>query len=148
MPHEFDTTTLLTQAFADSKRVFLPRVVSKKEKLMVMLECESMEELQSWTPNSWNIREPPLEDGRLQTPRDAHVDVVIVPGVAFEVGGSRCGQGMGFYDRFLASFGASSHPMPRLVALALHVQVIDSVPVTADDWTIDEVLYSRTKCAP
>lgn len=141
MPQELNTQTILTQAFVDSKRVFLPRVVSKENNRMLMLECNNMSELLSWTPNSWNIREPPLEDNRAQSPRDAPLDVVLIPGLAFDMHGGRCGQGMGFYDHFLASYAVSSHRMPYLVALALSIQIVDSVPMSDTDWKIDEVMH-------
>lgn len=144
MPKEFDTTFLLRKAFQDSKQVFLPRVVSKKEHKMIMLECASEQEIGSWTPNSWDIREPPLEDGRLQTPLDVAVDLVIVPGVAFDIYGARCGQGMGFYDRFLSQYSACFPTMPRLVSLALSVQIVDSVPVTSHDWKVDDVIFRKS----
>lgn len=108
---------------------------------MVFLEVASEEELASWKPNGWGIREPPLEPNRAQAPRDVGLDVVVVPGVAFDVQGARCGQGMGFYDTFLAKYAASKRPMPRLVALALSVQIVGCVPVTEHDWNVDEVLF-------
>ncbi|KAI0564446.1 5-formyltetrahydrofolate cyclo-ligase [Gracilaria domingensis] len=143
MPHEFNTMSLLTKAFDDGKKVFLPRVVSKEDHEMLMLECKSMRELNSWEPNSWKIREPPLEEGRLQAPRDVHVDIVVVPGVAFDTFGRRCGQGMGFYDKFLSSYSKSSRRMPHLISLALSVQMIDTVPTDEFDWIIDEVLFEK-----
>lgn len=143
MPHELNTSSLLHRAFEDSKRVFLPRVVSKENHEMVMLECRSMDELNSWAPNSWKIREPPLEEGRLQCPKDVHLDVVVVPGVAFDALCRRCGQGMGFYDKFLAACHTSSRPMPYTVALALSVQMVDTVPTNESDWKLDEIIHEK-----
>lgn len=144
MPHELNTSSLLHRAFEDSKRVFLPRVISKENHDMVMLECKSMDELNSWVPNSWKIREPPLEEGRLQSPKDVQLDVVVVPGVAFDSLCRRCGQGMGFYDKFLAACHSSKRPMPYTVALALSVQMVDTVPTDDSDWQIDEVIHGKS----
>lgn len=141
MPHEFNTKSLLIKAFEDSKQVFLPRVISKRDHEMVMLQCNSMEELYSWRANSWNIREPPVEKGRRQTPRDVAIDVIVVPGVAFDVQGRRCGQGMGFYDRFLTNYDLSCRRMPILMCLALSVQMVDIVPTDNTDWKVDEVIH-------
>lgn len=140
MPREFDTQMLIADAFTRSKRVFLPRVVSKKRHEMIMLECTSIAELMSWAPNDWGIREPPLDEARPQAPRDAALDVIVVPGVAFDASGARCGHGMGFYDRFLTTYKGCGRPMPHLAALALTPQVVESVPMTPDDWSMDEVL--------
>lgn len=79
----------------------------------------------------------------MQTPEDVSVDVIVVPGLAFDVHGARCGQGMGFYDRFLTNYAMPGREMPRLVSLALSVQIVDSVPLSEDDYKIDQViLYS------
>lgn len=140
MPQELDTSELIRASFEHEKRVFLPRVVDKKLHKMVMLECKSMAELESWTPNDWNIREPPLEPSRMKTPEDVPVQVILVPGVAFDLTGRRCGQGMGFYDRFLHSCDQSPFPMPYLLAAPLSVQIVDHVPVDETDWCIDQVV--------
>lgn len=141
MPHEFDTSFLLADAFQRKKRIFIPRVTSKSRHEMIFLEVASESELASWSPNSWGIREPPLEPGRAQAPRDVGLDVVVLPGVAFDAYGARCGHGMGFYDTFLANYKQCRQPMPRLVALALSAQIVGNVPVTEDDWNVDEVLF-------
>ncbi|CAN8071504.1 unnamed protein product [Agarophyton chilense] len=143
MPYEFNTISLITKAFNDTKQVFLPRVVSKESHTMIMLECKSMAELNSWHPNSWKIREPPFEEGRLQAPGDVQLDIVVVPGVAFDALGRRCGQGMGFYDKYLSSYSKSSESMPHLISLALSVQMVDMVPTDDFDWLMDEVMFEN-----
>lgn len=137
MDAEFDTCTLLQEAFVSGKRVFLPRVVDKKKRDMRMLETKHGE-INSWTPNNWGIREPPL-DGRADAPRDVQLDLVVVPGVAFTVDGKRCGHGAGFYDTFLNRCGSQTNT----VALALGVQIIDEVPTGPWDVPIGKVIFSQ-----
>jgi 5-formyltetrahydrofolate cyclo-ligase len=50
--------------------------------------------------HKWGLPEPPLDALRIDP---ADIDVVLVPGVAFDTSGNRIGYGKGFYDRFLAS---------------------------------------------
>jgi 5-formyltetrahydrofolate cyclo-ligase len=140
MQNEFNTRPIIIDAFASRKRVFLPRVLSNATRSMTMLEVRSMDELNGWEPNSWGIREPPLEVDRADSPRDHPLDLIIVPGVAFDMSGGRCGYGMGFYDTFLARYKARRGNLPRLIAPAFHAQIIDSVPVTPEDWPVDEVM--------
>lgn len=141
MTSEFDTSFLIADAFRNRKRVFLPRIVSKRDHTMVMLQVNSAEDLTKCASNNWGIREPGMEEGRAESPRDAAIDVIIVPGLAFDAHGARCGQGMGFYDTYLRKYAASGRPMPTLVALALSVQIVDSVPTTDEDWPIDDVIF-------
>ncbi len=72
-----------------------------------------------------------------QPPCDpADIDLVLVPGVAFDAAGHRLGYGLGFYDRFLA---ALPHRPPR-VGLALGVQLVAAVPTEAHDLPMDHVV--------
>jgi 5-formyltetrahydrofolate cyclo-ligase len=142
MGHEFDTRAIMQDAFDANKRVFIPRIVSKVSRAMAMLEVRSMAEFDEWIPNSWGIREPPLEAGRMDAPRDTALDLIIVPGVAFDMSGARCGYGMGFYDTFLSRYRGSRGTMPRLVAPVLRAQLVESVPMTDTDWRVDELILA------
>ena len=65
---------------------------------------------------------------------EASVDVVLVPGVAFDAEGHRLGRGRGYYDRFLRTCKA------RTIGVCFDFQKVDEVPVDAFDVTIDEVV--------
>lgn len=143
MEKEVDTSPLIQDAFARGKRVFLPRVVSKEKHEMKMLECLSLKDMDTWQANSWGIREPPLE-GRNEAPEDAQLDVLFVPGVAFDSSGARCGHGMGFYDIYLTNYSSACSRMPYLCALALSPQIVVEVPITEQDWRMDKVVSVRS----
>ncbi len=63
----------------------------------------------------------------------ADIELVVVPGLAFDEHGNRLGRGRGFYDRFL------THPDFRGTScgLALEDQVVDSIPVGPSDARVD-----------
>lgn len=147
MPGELDTSFLLARALADEKRVFLPRVASKRDRFMVMLEVHDINEMAGWPRSDWNILEPPVEEGREDAPKDAHLDLIVVPGVAFDMTGGRCGQGMGFYDSYFARYAAARQDMPKLIALALAPQLVEEVPMTEYDVRVDNVLAGETSGA-
>ena len=53
----------------------------------------------------------------------ASLDIVFVPGVAFDASGRRIGYGKGFYDKLLAPCKKSSSGPPILCALAFDMQL-------------------------
>jgi 5-formyltetrahydrofolate cyclo-ligase len=80
---------------------------------------------------SFGALEPMGED----TIRPADLDVVVVPGVAFDVRGTRIGYGAGYYDRFLRRTGAFT------VGLGFDLQVVDGdLPAGRFDLPIDAVV--------
>jgi len=67
------------------------------------------------------------------------VDVVVVPGLAFDATGARLGHGGGHYDRMLASTGS----VPFRVALGFEWQVFDRIPIEQTDVLMDAVVTER-----
>ena len=64
------------------------------------------------------------------------VDVVVVPGLAFTAAGHRLGQGVGWYDRFLAGTRADC----LKIGVGFDVQVVDEVPTEPHDVPLDLVI--------
>ena len=64
------------------------------------------------------------------------IDVVLVPGMAFDAEGRRLGRGKGYYDRFLSSL----HPRPKLVGVCFDFQKVDRVPTETRDVAVDLVV--------
>lgn len=56
------------------------------------------------------------------------LDLVIVPGVAFDSGGRRIGYGKGYYDRYLPKV-----PTQKRIALAFGVQMVERIPAGERD---------------
>ena len=75
--------------------------------------------------------EPPKEAPLVQS-----VDVVFVPGFAFDPSGHRIGYGSGFYDRLLASLPSST----ERIGVAFDFQWIPEVGVSAGDVPVDRVV--------
>lgn len=67
------------------------------------------------------------------------IDVVLVPGLAFDVDGGRIGHGAGYYDRFLAGFNERRQPVER-VGAAHDLQLVDVVPIEPWDVPMDVVV--------
>jgi 5-formyltetrahydrofolate cyclo-ligase len=76
------------------------------------------------------------------------VDLVVVPGVAFDPAGGRVGRGAGHYDRLLAGAGRAC----ARVGLAFEFQVLAGVPTSGHDVGMDVIVTEqrtlrRTACA-
>ena len=63
------------------------------------------------------------------------VELIMVPGVAFDRTGNRMGRGRGFYDRLL-----KSTPNAMKVGVAFDFQLLDSVPTEPHDVKMDKVI--------
>lgn len=144
MPKEFNTRTILERLFQDGKRVYLPRVESVKEHTMSMLEASSLADIDSFPPGRWGIPEP-ARDGppRVEALEDgSQLEMVVVPGLAFDKLGGRLGQGAGFYDRYLAKMQeCKGQGKVCLVGVTLDELMIDQVPRDNLDFLMHEVLW-------
>ena len=70
-------------------------------------------------------------------------DVLLVPLLAFDAAGYRCGQGGGHYDRTLAAL-----PQARTIGLAFEAQRVDTVPRDRLDKRLDLVVTERAAYGP
>ena len=91
LPHEFDTGLFIRQAQADGKRIVIPKTYPHGCMVFVDYNLE-LTAFGIWEPRSGQVVEK------------THIDLIHVPGVAFNKGGYRIGYGGGYYDRYLADF--------------------------------------------
>lgn len=124
---EVMTKTLIQTALRD-KEVYLPLV---KEDV---LEAMPLKDLSHLAPGSYQIPEPPEEMGDFKD----QIELIIVPGVAFDVRGNRLGMGKGYYDKSLPNYNATT------VALAYQEQVVDQVPIDPYDRPVDIIVTENT----
>jgi len=99
----------------------------------------------NWPRNKWGIPEPPsITKDDIAKPGD--IDLLIVPGLAFDSNGHRLGQGKGYYDRFIAKMryqnnaetGKGERKKPLLVGVCLEEQFLDAIPDGLDLGSADD----------
>ena len=79
----------------------------------------------------------------------ATIDVVAVPGVAFDRRGRRVGYGGGYYDRFLAGLRPGSGTTPFTASPAFAVQVVDDdLPAGSFDLPVDAIVTEEETIRP
>lgn len=130
MPHEVDTAPMIDKALARGMRVCVPRCDMETIEL-TLYEIRDRAHLQKGT---WGILEPEPHPARAVDP--AEIACVVVPGVAFDAGGNRVGNGKGFYDRFLKKLA----PGAAKIGLAYSLQMVPRVPAEPHDVKLDQVL--------
>lgn len=148
---EIDTTPLISAILQSNKRCFVP--ICSTETRMNMVRVYSMEDLNSLPLNTMGIREPISAEGRdtIKLDNDDNeefaLDLIIMPGFAFDKNGWRLGYGRGYYDRFLQrceSYNKNhGRPRTRAIAVALREQVIDGdIPRDEFDVKPDQLILS------
>lgn len=143
MATEISTESLLLDACRRGKTIYVPQVGKNFEQAdmeMIRIPYDTRSEelfYKSWPRNKWNIPEPPSEMV-LELAKPGDIDLIVIPGLAFDRKGDRLGQGKGYYDRFIARFSESK---PTLVAVALACQQVDAIPVGPYDQSMDHVIF-------
>jgi 5-formyltetrahydrofolate cyclo-ligase len=98
------------------------------------VEFVAVETLAALQPSRFGICEPRSGEA---VPL-ARIDLVVLPGVAFDKKGIRLGYGLGCYDRALAAI-----ERPTLVGLAYDFQVVNALPREEHDIPVDMVVTER-----
>lgn len=121
LPSEPETRTLMTHAWNSGKRVALPRIQHPEEGLSL-----------HWTDSFHDLKRGPRgfeEPGAdTETARLADLDLILVPGIAFDRQGGRLGRGGGYYDRLLP------RPECRAVVLGIFFSVQEVPRVPRETW--------------
>ena len=123
---EVRTVPMLEQAMRDGKRVAVPKCYGDEMKFIFIDDLTKVEKGYA------NIPEPIADEPVADDP----TALVLMPGLAFDPQGHRCGYGGGFYDKFLAK---EMHPT---LALCYDFQMLPHLETEAHDIPVDYVLWA------
>jgi 5-formyltetrahydrofolate cyclo-ligase len=132
---EVRTRYSLPAALGHDKRIIVPYCVGKE---LELFRLDNMDEL---AVGAFKILEPRpelrgLPDKKVDV---REVDLIMVPGVAFDRRGARMGHGFGYYDRLLEH----ARPDTPLVALAFECQLFPEIPTQAHDVFMDKIITEK-----
>ncbi len=124
-PHKNEVNTLpvIQKLLKEGKSVLLPKVQGKD---IIPIKINNLFQLKKGYAG---IKEP---EGEAVSPEK--IDVVIVPGVAFDRKGHRLGYGKGYYDRFLLKTKA------KKIGLAYDFQIVQEIPAEEHDVPLDLII--------
>lgn len=129
---EVRTRHALPKALQSNKRIVIPYCVDGE---LELFHLESMDELEL---GMYKILEPKAELRSVPEKRlgPSDLELIMVPGVAFDKHGGRTGHGKGYYDKLLEHAPAST----PLIALAFECQLFPEIPCAAHDIYMDKVV--------
>ena len=189
---EVSTHDIAVHAMSLGKKIFVPYIRKSEQgpdhqaaPVMEMLALHSREDLESLRRDGWGIpsldknsiagRENAfcgsgvckgVDDDEHDSDKSEGLDLILLPGVAFDLENRRLGHGKGYYDHYLQRYmnfvsrrrakvgmpylgGNSFHSLQpladsrRVVGLALTEQMLpygDAVPSGVDDWRVDHII--------
>jgi 5-formyltetrahydrofolate cyclo-ligase len=129
---EARTRHALPATLESGKRIVIPYCVDGK---LELFHLESMDELET---GMYKILEPraELREVASKNVNVRELDLILVPGVAFDNRGGRTGHGKGYYDKLLEN----AKPETPLVSLAFECQMFDEIPMQDHDIFMDKVV--------
>lgn len=121
---EVDTLSIIDETIATGKKVCVP-VIKKEEKRLIAGSITNR--IADLEKQHFGIYQP--KEGRVSEVPLADIDLVIVPGIAFDKHNVRLGRGHGYYDRFLCCLSQRT----KTIGLAFDFQVVDHLPQDPHD---------------
>jgi 5-formyltetrahydrofolate cyclo-ligase len=126
---EIDTREIIKDALAKNKKIALPKVSGSEIKIFFITGVKK-----DLKPGSFDILEPDIS--RCQEADLKNIDLVIVPGLCFDLNFNRLGYGGGFYDRILEKLDKKV----KKIALAFDLQIFNNVPACSHDKKVDIII--------
>lgn len=121
---EVQTWDMICQSFQIGKKVHLPITVKNSFDLKI---ARIRDTNINFVSGAYGIKEP--EEGSYDFVDPQEIDLIVVPGLAFDNQGSRLGFGKGYYDRLFAN----GNPKALRFGVALDFQVVASLPQSKTD---------------
>lgn len=136
---EIHTHDIIKDTISIGKKVGVPVTIKNPRKLLVSEVKDFDNELEI---GPYYILAPKKEFERIIDPK--LVNLVLVPGLAFDKYGFRLGYGGGYYDRFFAEIKEN---VPK-IGLCFDMQIVDKVPINSYDIPVDYIITEKNIIKP
>lgn len=128
--NEISTQSIMTYLLSKNKHIIVPFTNTNDFSIIPAL----INNLDDLSIGNYGILEPPLD--KTDSSHSSLIDLVIAPGIVFDVEGNRIGFGKGYYDSFLSKL---SSKVP-VIALAYDFQIKDAIPFEPHDIKMDYII--------
>tara|TARA_B100000686_G_C16686259_1_gene914979 strand:- start:560 stop:1099 length:540 start_codon:yes stop_codon:yes gene_type:complete len=132
LEEEVQTDEIIEKSIQIGRQVCVP-VIDHKELRVARISRLDME----YEENSYGVREPRRDSWDLIDPTE--LDLVLVPGLAFDPEGGRIGFGCGYYDRFLSRLSSDV----IFAGLAFDFQIVETAPQSPGDCKVHFVVTDK-----
>lgn len=131
---EVQTEEMVKASLKMGKNIFVPIILPDCINLAPSRLIDFDRELEK---GKKGILEPKKEYHRLFP--SENIELIILPGIAFDLTGNRIGRGLGYYDNFLKKIS----PSTKLIALAFEMQIVKKVPAGKDDIPVHKIITEK-----
>jgi 5-formyltetrahydrofolate cyclo-ligase len=125
--NEVETKNIISRALDEGKIIAVP--LCGPNVSLVPVKIQSLDDLESGTKGI-------LEPKKIDIIDVKRLDLVLMPGVAFDRNCNRVGYGLAYYDRFLTQLS----PSTMIIALAYSFQVVEFLPVEEHDQKVNLIV--------
>jgi 5-formyltetrahydrofolate cyclo-ligase len=129
---EVQTFELIKHSLNNNKIVSLPKITDSMTIEFFKIIEDSFEKI-SFRKGRYGIFEPSISTDTIDK-----IDMLIIPGIAFDLNGNRIGYGKGYYDRFLSSKKSKYN-----IGLAYEIQVLNNIPNNELDVPVDIIVTEK-----
>ncbi|MDD4201856.1 MAG: 5-formyltetrahydrofolate cyclo-ligase [Candidatus Omnitrophica bacterium] len=131
MAEEVDTWTMIKEAIDAGKTVAVPYNLKETNDMVPVKIRDLKKDLEK---GSYGIYQPKNKDDNKVPLKD--IELVIVPGVAFDTNKNRLGRGKGYYDKFLKKLPKKT----VTIGLCFDFQIVKNLPVDHFDLPVDKII--------
>ncbi len=130
--NEVYTHEMIKESLEIKKQVVVPKTDMNKRTIL----CSSLTKWDDLSAGAYNILEPRQESLNEVSPES--IDLIIIPGIAFDCQGNRIGHGMGYYDRLLKKKMNALH-----LGLAFEYQIVENIPTEPHDVKVEKIVTEK-----
>lgn len=127
--NEVGTHEMIKESFTMKKRVAVPKTDVTSRTII----CSSLVQWEDLTTGGYHILEP--RKGCISEVSPDSIDLMILPGIAFDLKGNRIGHGMGYFDRLLQKKNHAHH-----IGLAFELQIVENIIREKHDKKVEKIV--------